>query len=126
MIIFEKQEIRLRTLELNDAALLVKWLSDPVVLEFYEGRDRPHDLELVREHFYDEQAEVTRCIVQYKERDIGYLQFYLIDDEELKCTATWDSKVKSLGWTSSLASLIYGIKELVHGSLKKRLSILSK
>jgi len=84
MIIFEKQEIRLRTLQLNDAALLVKWLSDPVVLEFYEGRDRPHDLELVKEHFYDEQAEVTRCIVQYKERDIGYLQFYLIDDEELE------------------------------------------
>lgn len=77
MIIFEKQEIRLRTLELNDATLLVKWLSDPVVLEFYEGRDRPHDLELVREHFYDEQAEVTRCIVQYKERDIGYLSSIL-------------------------------------------------
>ncbi len=45
MIIFERGDVGLRTLEPSDAGLLVKWLSDPVVLEFYEGRNRPHDLE---------------------------------------------------------------------------------
>lgn len=84
MNIFDQQDLRLRTLEAKDANLLVKWLSDPVVLEFYEGRDRPHDLELVMKHFYRGQEKVTRCIVQYREREIGYLQFYPIDEEEVE------------------------------------------
>lgn len=77
MIIFDQQDLRLRTLEAKDANLLVKWLSDPVVLEFYEGRDRPHDSVLVMKHFYEDQEE-ARCIVQYQERKIGYLKSRLI------------------------------------------------
>lgn len=38
MIIFESHDLRVRRLELGDAELLVK---------HYEGRDRPHDLELI-------------------------------------------------------------------------------
>jgi len=74
----------LRTLEPEDSAWLVKWLSDPVVLEFYEGRDRPHDLNLVKQHFYEDGEEITRCVIQYQEKPIGYLQFYIVDDEELE------------------------------------------
>ncbi|OMD43070.1 GNAT family N-acetyltransferase [Paenibacillus sp. RS8] len=97
MIIFEQQEIGLRTLEPGDAGLLMKWLSDPVVLEFYEGRDRPHDLELVSKHFYEDRDEVTRCIVQYREQDIGYLQFYLIDEEEVEEYGYTEFKGKIFG-----------------------------
>ncbi|QJD83208.1 GNAT family N-acetyltransferase [Cohnella herbarum] len=84
MIIYQSNEISLRSLEPEDAPLLVRWLSDPVVLEYYEGRDRPHDMDLVRQHFYEDCEGVTPCIIQYNQVDIGYLQFYLIDEDELE------------------------------------------
>ena len=121
MIIFECDDIRVRRLELQDSKLLVKWLSDSVLLEYYEGRDRPHDLELVRKHFYDGREEVTQCILQYKAKDIGYLQFYLIDDEEAREYGYTGFKGRIFGmdqfigetdcWNQGIGSLI--IKETV-------------
>ncbi|RKP57997.1 GNAT family N-acetyltransferase [Cohnella endophytica] len=84
MILFENNDIALRRLEPEDAALLAKWLSDPTVLEYYEGRDNPHDIEKVRSHYYVERDEITQCIIQYKATDIGYLQFYLIENDEVE------------------------------------------
>ncbi len=52
MTIYTDGELRIRKLEATDAELLVKWLSNPKVLAFYEGRDRPHNLEMVRKHFF--------------------------------------------------------------------------
>lgn len=51
MILFQNQGLTVRTLEEKDDILLAKWLSDPSVLEFYEGRDNPFDLNKVREVF---------------------------------------------------------------------------
>lgn len=82
MILYEHNQLTIRRLEEADATLLVKWLSDPQVLAYYEGRDRPHDLEMVRERFFDEDESNNRCIIQYERRDIGYIQFYRITDEE--------------------------------------------
>lgn len=84
MIILQNQDLCLRSLESKDADLLVKWLSDPAVLEYYEGRDRAHDPELVQQHFYENKDGIAQCIIQYQSIDIGYLQFYLIDDEEIQ------------------------------------------
>lgn len=84
MILYQSKELCLRTLEEQDAHLLVKWLSDPEVLQYYEGRDRVHDEELVQQSFYEQGDEVTPCIIQYQMKDIGYLQFYVIDEEELE------------------------------------------
>ncbi|PWV94531.1 aminoglycoside 6'-N-acetyltransferase [Paenibacillus cellulosilyticus] len=83
MVLYQQDQLTVRRLELDDAQLLVRWLSDPVVLEFYEGRDRPHDHALVMEHFYrgDDDEEV-RCIVEFEEEAIGYIQFYPLDDED--------------------------------------------
>jgi aminoglycoside 6'-N-acetyltransferase len=78
MIIYKAQEITVRKIELHDQLTLVTWLTDPRVLEFYGGRDRPHDLELVREQFYIEDHEM-RCIVEYNNKPIGYIQYYQID-----------------------------------------------
>lgn len=82
MILFQNQELSVRTLEPSDAILLKKWLSNPVVLEYYEGRDRPHDQALVQQHFYDEADATIRCIILYESVAIGYIQFYEIDEEE--------------------------------------------
>lgn len=82
MILYKHNRLTVRRLEETDAGLLAKWLSDPRVLAYYEGRDRPHDLELVNQHFFDRDESSTRCIIQYDGQDIGYIQYYCITDEE--------------------------------------------
>ncbi|OAB47136.1 GNAT family N-acetyltransferase [Paenibacillus antarcticus] len=82
MIILEENEMSIRQLRSEDSTLLHKWLSDPVVLEYYEGRDHPHDIALINKHFYENREGITSCIIQYKGKEIGYIQFYLIDEEE--------------------------------------------
>ncbi|MDR6715647.1 GNAT family N-acetyltransferase [Paenibacillus sp. 2003] len=80
--VYESNEITVRFLEVEDEHHLVKWLTDPAVLQYYEGRDRPHDLDRVREHFYNQKDDATRCIVEYGGHPIGYIQFYKLEEEE--------------------------------------------
>ncbi|UNK18625.1 acetyltransferase [Paenibacillus sp. N3/727] len=82
MILYTHNKLTIRYLAETDAPLLAVWLSDPLVLTYYEGRDRPHDLEMVKQHFFDDDESCTRCIVQYDGQDIGYIQYYAITDEE--------------------------------------------
>lgn len=102
MVIFQSNEICIRRLETKDAELLIKWLSDPTVLKYYEGRDRAHDIELVQEHFFENRDEITQCIIQYQSVDIGYIQFYLINDEE----------VEKYGF-SEFSGKIYGMDQFI-------------
>lgn len=82
MYLFQHDRLKVRRLALDDAHMLERWLSDPVVLEYYEGRDRPHDRALVMEHFYSgENDEEVRCIVEFEGEAIGYIQFYPLDEE---------------------------------------------
>lgn len=80
MVLFQKGKIVVRKLDLKDNVLLAKWLSDPKVLQYYEGRDNPHDIEKVNEVFFNKDPEVVGCIVKYGGVEIGYIQFYLVDD----------------------------------------------
>ncbi|MDN8592608.1 GNAT family N-acetyltransferase [Paenibacillus sp. 11B] len=82
MLIYELNEITVRLLDEQDEQHLVRWLSDPAVLQYYEGRDQPHDLNLVREHFYREDDTAHRCMVEYEGKPIGYIQFYELEEEE--------------------------------------------
>ncbi|HSU79377.1 MAG TPA: GNAT family N-acetyltransferase [Candidatus Angelobacter sp.] len=77
----QKGPLEIRSLRSEDKGALVKWLSDPLVLEYYEGRDRPFDLEQVEEKFYQSDKNVQRCLISFEGNKIGYLQFYLLDDE---------------------------------------------
>lgn len=79
-----KKLIIVRLITEADATHLIKWLSDPMVLEYYEGRDRPQDLDMVKKHFYERTQDITQCIIQYNEEDIGYIQYYLITEEEIQ------------------------------------------
>ncbi|WP_343327796.1 GNAT family N-acetyltransferase [Lentibacillus saliphilus] len=76
--------ISVRSLTQHDKHLLVKWLSDPSVLAFYEGRDNPYDLKRVDEHFFQTEKNVQRCIVTYQNTPIGYIQYYLVTSETSK------------------------------------------
>jgi aminoglycoside 6'-N-acetyltransferase len=81
MRLYEYDSLAVRTLENSDEVLLAKWLSNPVVLEYYEGRDRPHDIAMVREGVYSENENEIRCIVEYDRIPIGYIQFYTVHEE---------------------------------------------
>ena len=84
MILFQNDSLKVRLLEEQDSLLLVKWLSNPTVLEFYEGRDNPFDLHKVKSVFYGSGDEDVKCIVEYENQAIGYVQFYPLDDETKK------------------------------------------
>ncbi|WP_409276325.1 GNAT family N-acetyltransferase [Neobacillus sp. SCS-31] len=66
----------IRKLQKGDASLLAKWLSDPAVLEYYEGRDNPFDLAKVLDVFYQPDDVEMKCIVEYEGKAIGYIQYY--------------------------------------------------
>jgi aminoglycoside 6'-N-acetyltransferase len=82
MIFCKIDELTVRSLERHDKHLLVKWLSDNQVLQYYEGRNNPHDEDMVEEHFYSEGINETRCIIEYSHIPIGYVQFYPVSEEE--------------------------------------------
>jgi len=84
MMLFQNDSIKVRLLEEKDSHLLVKWLSDPSVLEFYEGRDNLFDLAKVKSVFYGSDDNEVKCIVEYANKAIGYVQFYQLDDETKK------------------------------------------
>lgn len=72
--------LRVRSLEASDVQDLCRWLSDPAVLEFYEGRDRPLDPETARRLYLTKQGDpVTGCIVEWDGIPIGFAQFYPLD-----------------------------------------------
>ncbi|MCM3756357.1 GNAT family N-acetyltransferase [Sporosarcina aquimarina] len=78
----KKHSIELRELMEEDKYLLLKWLTDPQVLRYYEGRDNSFTLSKVKASFFDENLEETRCIIIYEDTPIGYIQFYPIGEEE--------------------------------------------
>ena len=74
--------IRLLRDDDTDYRLLAKWLTDERVLEFYEGRDNPHDLDKVRERYGPQgRGEAIPCILEWQGRPIGYMQFYALIEE---------------------------------------------
>lgn len=78
---FKKEKLEVRKLVERDIQIVSKWLSNPAVLEFYEGRDHPFDLKKVREKFLKRTDGVIPCIVEYEKKEIGYIQFYKLDDK---------------------------------------------
>ena len=83
-MLFQNGDLIVRKLEKKDAYLLVKWLSDSSVLEFYEGRDNPFDIDKVNKVFYDSEDDEVKCIVEYQGKAIAYIQYYQLDDEMKK------------------------------------------
>jgi aminoglycoside 6'-N-acetyltransferase len=81
-VLFESGALSVETLTRDDAGLLLAWLTDEGVLEFYEGRDAGFDIDRINGKFYRDDG-TTRCIVRCDGSPIGYLQFYPVQDPEL-------------------------------------------
>lgn len=82
-MLFQTNNLTIRQITPQDAGHLVKWLSDPNVLQWYEGRDRPHTREMVEDTFYQKNGDpVQACIVLYEDQPVGYIQFYPLEAED--------------------------------------------
>ena len=74
--------LRVRTLQEEDFLLMLKWLTDERVLEFYGGRDKKYTLETLKAHYTEDwEDEVIRVIIEYNGQSIGYGQIYKMYDE---------------------------------------------
>ncbi|MBJ7968116.1 GNAT family N-acetyltransferase, partial [Bacillus cereus] len=50
-MLFQKGDLLVRYVIEDDAPFMSKWLTDPEVLQYYEGRDNPQSVEMVLTHF---------------------------------------------------------------------------
>lgn len=66
----------------NDFKLMVRWLNEPHVSEFY---GKPLTLGEVIEKYLPRingNGEIVPCIVEYDDRSIGYLQYYPLNETQ--------------------------------------------
>jgi aminoglycoside 6'-N-acetyltransferase len=69
----------------NDFEVMVKWLNDQRVLEFYE--EPPSNIDMVIKKYgprVEGKHYVIPCIVEYKNGPVGYIQYYELQEDELK------------------------------------------
>lgn len=71
----DKAAVRFHPLKRADLSLLLKWLCDPTVLEFYEGRDREFTPEQLQTKYFREDG-VCRNLIELDGCPAGYLQYY--------------------------------------------------
>ena len=77
----EKDEILIRDFSESDLPLMLKWLTDETVLEFYESRDVKFTMNTLTEHYCEELPDVYRVIFEYKNMPVGYGQAYRLSGE---------------------------------------------
>ena len=71
----EAKRVSFRPMNKDDLLLMLKWLTDDRVLEFYDGRDKKHTQETICEHYTEQWAdEIYRVIIEYDTIPIGYAQ----------------------------------------------------
>ncbi|MBR3105441.1 MAG: GNAT family N-acetyltransferase [Lachnospiraceae bacterium] len=77
----EDKLIRIRDLTEADLTIMLKWLTDDRVLEYYEGRDVRFTMDTLAEHFLEEIPDGFRVIIEYEDQPVGYGQAYQLSEE---------------------------------------------
>ncbi|WP_281359553.1 GNAT family N-acetyltransferase [Litoribacterium kuwaitense] len=72
-------DIDIRPLQTVDIPKMSKWLQNPSLLQYYEGRDRPHDESLVQHRFFRKEKTKRRFIILFRHEPIGYCQVYQLE-----------------------------------------------
>ena len=76
-----KGDILIRDFDESDLPLMLRWLTDERVLEYYEGRDADYTEETLAEDYLDELPDGFRVIIEYRGEPIGYGQAYMLSGE---------------------------------------------
>jgi aminoglycoside 6'-N-acetyltransferase len=85
-IIARESSLSIRLMRDDDAdyAQMSAWLTDPRVLEFYEGRDSPQSIEDIRLNYSPRVMALennTPCFIELDSVPIGYIQFYPAEED---------------------------------------------
>ena len=84
-IICKDNEIIIRNLEntSDDMNCILKWLNNKNVSDYY-GDSRKYTLEEIQNKYVKkiESNFETPCIIEYNNKPIGYIQYYIVDCEE--------------------------------------------
>lgn len=86
-ILCSSEEISIRKMEDTsfDYSLMAKWLSDPEVLFYYEGRDNAFSIDRIKEKYSPRilgEEAVTPCIIKLNDKPIGYVQYYYENEKK--------------------------------------------
>ena len=74
-----KDHIKVRELMAEDFPVMLKWLTDERVLEFYGGRDLRYTPESLRQHYEKPlRGDGWRVVIEYKGLPVGYGQIYRV------------------------------------------------
>ncbi len=92
VVVVRERELVLRSLRDSaaDYALLARWLSDPRVLEWFGGRDRPMSVRDVQARYRPRlhgDVPVHCLVTELDGRCVGYLQYYRWRDFPRDATA---------------------------------------
>jgi aminoglycoside 6'-N-acetyltransferase len=80
----------------NDFKLMVRWLNEPHVSEFY---GKPLNLDEVIAKYLPRingNVDIVPCIVEYDDRPVGYLQYYQLNETQ-KLELTLSPNIKTYG-----------------------------
>lgn len=114
-MLIQEDSLSIRPLQNGDQLFLVKWLSNPEVIQYYEGRDRPFSLAEVEKNFFQQDDRETRCLIQYNETSIGYLQFYEIGEEEREVYGYYNRSERIYGMDQFIGEPYFGNKGIGTG-----------
>ncbi|WP_346961868.1 GNAT family N-acetyltransferase [Clostridium sp.] len=86
-ILCQSEEVSIRKMEDTsfDYSLMAKWLSDPEVLFYYEGRDNAFNIDRIKEKYSPRilgEEFVTPCIIELNQKPIGYVQYYYKNEKK--------------------------------------------
>ena len=100
--IIESEKIIFKPLLKSDQPLLLKWLTNQTVLEFWEGKSAIFDLNRIKQDFYDKNNQIIRTIIIYQGVPIGYCQMYIVDKQTAK---EYDYKLNK--------KIVYGVDQFI-------------
>jgi len=66
-----------------DFTLFLKWMTDPETMRYWDGMHTHYTYEKVAKKYQEHLDEhVTQCMIVYRQREIGYCQFYTLTPAE--------------------------------------------
>ena len=75
-----RNNILIRDFTLDDLPLMLRWLTNPIVLEFYGGRDIHYTMETLAADYPVAIPDGFRIIFEYDGIPIGYGQIYRVTE----------------------------------------------
>ncbi len=77
--------LSIRPLAAGDGPHLYRWLNDPTVLTYYDGRDTPADWDYIEHHYMRKTGHpVQGCMVEWHNKPAGFLQVYPLDFKDVE------------------------------------------